>query len=86
MSRAHLGHPHGHIRLGQGLQRVLSPLHDRQRVRGKGTVFRQGKPATIFEACGITMTAMTEAARAKAQEIHRRLKGAKVEKRSTKKC
>jgi hypothetical protein len=51
----------------------------------KGTVFRQGKPVAIFEARGITMTAMTEAARAKAQEIHRRLKGAKVEKRSTKK-
>jgi hypothetical protein len=49
----------------------------------KGTVFHQGKAVAIFEAQGTTLTATREAARAKAQEIHRRLKRAKVKKRST---
>jgi hypothetical protein len=47
----------------------------------KGTVFLQGSPVALFEVHGNSLSTTTEAARAKAQEIHRRLKGAKGKKR-----
>ncbi len=47
----------------------------------KGTVFLQGSPVAVFEVHGNTLSNTTVAARAKAQEIHRRLKGAKTKKR-----
>ena len=46
----------------------------------KGTVFRKDKPVEIFEATGHTLPATEEAAQAKAEEICKRLKAAKLAK------
>ena len=54
----------------------------------KGTVYYQGKPAELFEVYGDTIFDADHAARAKAQEIHRRwvaLYAAKAQKRATEK-
>jgi hypothetical protein len=46
----------------------------------KGTIFHKSKLVEVFEAHGGTPSSAEEAARAKAEEIWRRLKAAKVAK------